>query len=183
MCVCIRCVQCPWRLEESTVFPLKLVLTHNCELLWGFWGPTQVLCKSPKCSNHWAFSLAPFGKFLISLIKVVLFCFLKETPGQFYWVLRKHNRPDKLRFLAAARNSEEEQVPISELELEKAGRLSSGCRGQLDGVEAFQWDSHGPGSVRVNRLATLACSARKRQTGRGEEGEVLSDGCELSGST
>lgn len=34
----------------------------------------------------------------------------------------------------------------------------------------------------MNRLATLACSARKRQMGRGEEGEVLSDGCELSGT-
>lgn len=37
--------------------------------------------------------------------------------------LKERNRPDKLEFLASTRKSQEENVPISELELEEAGRL------------------------------------------------------------
>lgn len=133
----------PMEAGREHSIPGELVLHTIVSCCEGSENQTQVPCENTKCSDHWAFSLHLLFKFLISLIEgffyfvlFLLFCF-KGNSGQFYWSLKECNRPDKLGFFTAARKSEEEQVLVSEWELEKAGRLSSDHVGASGWGEGF----------------------------------------------
>lgn len=53
--MCILCMQCLWRPEESSGFPWTGV-TDGCELPCGYWESNLVLCNSSSALKSWAIS-------------------------------------------------------------------------------------------------------------------------------